>query len=66
MLRHVQIESDGTDIFVVANGLKIAKRGHPGTRHAKTWILLERGWSVESAADHSEIIVTHDGGVAIH
>lgn len=56
----VQIESDGKDVFVVANGLRIAKRGHHGTRHARTWISLEPGWSVESSADHSEIVVIQD------
>jgi hypothetical protein len=28
----MQIECDGKDVFVVVDGLKIAKRGHPGTR----------------------------------
>jgi hypothetical protein len=34
------------DIFIVRNGVKIAKRGHPGTPQAKTWVSLEPGWRV--------------------
>ena len=40
------IESDGKDIFVVFNGVRIAKRGHFGTPQAKTWISLEPGYEV--------------------
>ena len=42
----VTIDSDGTDLFVVVDGLKIAKRGHPDTPQAGTWISLEPGWTV--------------------
>jgi hypothetical protein len=30
-MRKAAIESDGTDVFVVYNGVRIAKRGQPGT-----------------------------------
>lgn len=40
------IESDGKDIFVVFNGKRIAKRGHPGTPQARTWVSLEPGYEV--------------------
>jgi hypothetical protein len=29
------------DVFVLVGGVKIAKRGLPGTAHANTWIMLE-------------------------
>src|SRR5262245_1853702 len=35
----------GDDIFIVVNGVRIAKRGHPGTPQAKTWVSLEPGWA---------------------
>jgi hypothetical protein len=47
--------SDGHDIFVVVDGVKIAKRGRPGARHAKTWIPLEPGWTVQDK-DYPEAI----------
>jgi hypothetical protein len=42
----IKMEWEGTDVFVVANGMKIARRGHKGTQQAKTWISLEPGWRV--------------------
>jgi hypothetical protein len=52
---------EGTDLFVVVDGVKIAKRGHPETPEAGTWIPLSPGWTVLD--DDSEIVVTHDGTV---
>jgi hypothetical protein len=60
-----EIESDGIDLFVLVDGVKIAKRGHPRTAQAGTWISLEPGWSVESRNNDSEVIVMHEG-VRIH
>jgi hypothetical protein len=40
----VAMVSDGKDLFIVRDGVKIAKRGHPGTKYAKTWIPLEPEW----------------------
>ena len=45
-LKQLKIEADSNDIFVVLDGVKIAKRGQPGTPYAKAWISLEPGWSV--------------------
>jgi hypothetical protein len=42
----VEIQSDGKELFVVADGEKIAKRGKPGTPQAGTWVSLEPGWTV--------------------
>jgi hypothetical protein len=38
------------DVFVLIDGMKIAKRGLPDTAHADTWIMLERGWFVRDGA----------------
>ncbi len=32
----VEVVSNGTEIFIVADGVKIAKRGHPESAQAKT------------------------------
>jgi len=42
----VEVFCNGEDIFIVVDGIRIAKRGHPGTSQAKTWISLEPGYSV--------------------
>jgi hypothetical protein len=43
---NVQVVSDGIDMFVVVDGLKVAKCGRPNTRQAKTWVPIEPGWEV--------------------
>jgi len=51
-----KVEHDGTDLFVVCDGNRIAKRGHPGTPQAATWIPLEPGYSVSDDEDPKTII----------
>ena len=48
---------DGKDLFFILDGTRIAKRGHPGTPQAKTWVSLEPGYEVISNDDHSQIQV---------
>lgn len=40
------MDCTGDDIFIVFDGMKIAKRGYPGTPQAMTWVSLEPGWQV--------------------
>jgi hypothetical protein len=40
------IESDGKNLFVVFNGVRIARRGYPGSPQARTWVSLEPGYRV--------------------
>jgi len=57
-----KIVSDGDDIFVVVDGVKIAKRGCGP--QAKTWVSLEPGWRVldSGKVGHRgyEIVVEYD------
>jgi hypothetical protein len=46
----VLIESDGKDIFVCADGVRVARRGHPNTPQAGTWVSLP-GWRVLDEPD---------------
>jgi hypothetical protein len=39
-------ESDGINVFVVYNGVRIAKRGQPNSPQADTWVSLEPGFRV--------------------
>ena len=55
------IESDGADLFVVFDGVRIAKRGRPNTPQARTWIALEPGFTVLSNHDHSQITIEKNG-----
>ena len=49
----------GKDIFVVFDGRRIAKRGHPRTPQARTWISLEPGFAVYDDGD--KLVVTLHG-----
>jgi hypothetical protein len=60
-MKNVKIERDGGDLFLWFDGRRIAKRGHPGTPEAGTWIPLAPGYVVTSNNDHSEITIKHDG-----
>lgn len=55
------IEHTDTDIFVTADGVRIAKRGHPKSPQAKTWVTLVPGWKVTFNDDYSEIAIEFDG-----
>ena len=61
MVPPAKIESDGTDTFVHFAGKRIAKRGHPGTPDAMTWVSLEPGFVVTSPPDHSTITIEFNG-----
>lgn len=47
----------GEDLFLIIDGITIAKRGQPGTPEAETWVSLVPGWSVTGT---DEIRVTYD------
>ena len=49
----VEITGDGGDLFVALDGVRVAKRGRPGTAEAGTWVTLVRGWTVTSPAPRS-------------
>ena len=55
----VSIECEGSDIYVIADGVKIAKLGHPGTPQANTWLSLEPGWTVRTCDDGESIEVEY-------
>jgi hypothetical protein len=59
------MECTGDDLFIVFNGVRIAKRGYPGTPQAKTWVSIEPGCRVLDGPDLDTIAV-ECGGVRIH
>jgi hypothetical protein len=65
----VEIEEDGPDMFVIVNGVIIARRGHPGTTEADTWVSLEPEWTVTSCEDERRLdirILYHGEPVILH
>jgi hypothetical protein len=60
----VELVYDGKDLFVLYCGLRIAKRGRPGTPQARSWIPLEPGFAVRDfgfKGIRGELVVEHDG-----
>jgi hypothetical protein len=58
-----EIISTGTDLLFQYGGRTIAKRGHPNTPQAGTWIPLEPGAAVYDSGD---TIVVEINGVRVH
>jgi hypothetical protein len=56
-----RIEYTGEGIFIIYDGKTIAKRGHPGTPYAETWISLEPGYTVRDADGGKSIEVEYQG-----
>jgi hypothetical protein len=53
-----EMVSDGRGVFVACDGLKIAKRGRPGTPQARTWVSLEPGWRVLDSFEGDQYVIT--------
>ena len=60
------IAYDGQDLFVFVDGVKIAKRGHPGTSEAGTWVSLEPGIAVYAGPDGSITVEYKDERTTPH
>lgn len=59
------IHGDGQDLFVFFDGLKIAKRGQPGTQYAGVWVPLALGYTVRDSGEGGSIEVEYEG-VRVH
>ena len=53
------VEFDATGVFVVFEGVRIAKRGEPGTPKAGTWVSLEPCYEVvDGTSEQDPLVVT--------
>jgi hypothetical protein len=59
----VNFEKTHKDIFVVVDGIGVARRGYPGSQEARAWVSVEPGWQV---LDSDEGIIVKHNGVAVH
>jgi hypothetical protein len=48
-------------MFVVVDGVRIARRGYPGTSQAGTWVSLEPGWEVVDDGRRNTIAIKYNG-----
>jgi hypothetical protein len=53
-----EVQTNGTDLYAVFHGVRIAKRGPKGTPQAHTWISLEPGYRVrDEHGDRGELTI---------
>jgi hypothetical protein len=57
--RKVEIQGERSGLFVIVDGVKIAKRGRPGTPYAKTWVVrdFDEGWRSGIEIEHHDVRV---------
>jgi len=65
-MTEASIESDGIDVFVVYNGVRIAKRGDPDTPQAGIWVSLEPGYRVFDKDYPAKLVVEREGKIISH
>ena len=54
------IVPDGRELYLLVEGVRIAKRGQPGSPQARTWISLEPGWQATDIVYPTEIEIIFD------
>ena len=59
------LEPAGNELFLCFDGNRIARRGRPGTREARTWVSLEPGWQVQDL-ENGQIEVRRYGTLMKH
>jgi hypothetical protein len=62
-MSEASIESDGIDVFVVYNGVRIAKRGQPNSPQAGAWVSLEPGFRVLDKDYPAKLVIERDGKI---
>ena len=60
---NIDMKRVGRNLYLLFDGKRIAKRGHPGTPQAGTWIPLKPGYEIYDNADLTEIIIGRPGGL---
>jgi hypothetical protein len=56
-----ELHQDGGDIFVIVDGVKIAKRTALAAAYTGIWIMLEPGWIVRDAERGTGVEVRFEG-----
>jgi hypothetical protein len=55
----MRCDGRGGDLFMIFDGVEIAKRGRPGTPQARQWVSLEPGYTVHMT--ETEMVVEYNG-----
>ena len=60
--KHVcELHNDGQDVFIVVDGVRIAKRRSQASGSAINWIMLEPGWIIRDVERSNAIEVRYEG-----
>jgi len=62
-MTEASIESDGINLFVVYNGVRIAKSADPNTQQAGIWVSLESGYRVFYKGYPAQLVIERDGKI---
>ena len=55
--RDIKVVGEVKDLFVEVDGVRVARRGHPNSPQAGTWISLEPGWQVFDGENFESVTV---------
>ena len=62
-MAEASVESDGINVFVVYNGIRIAHRVDPNTPEAGIWVSLKPGYRVFYKDYPAKLVVECDGKI---
>lgn len=57
---------DGENLYLLLDGVKIAKRGLPGTQQARTWVPFDPAFTVIDLDGGAAIEVLYNGQPIVH
>ena len=57
----VELRTIEGELFVIVDGMMIAKRGKPGSSHAGRWLAIEPGWSIIELEGGDRLQVSYHG-----
>ena len=62
-MAEASVKSDGINVFVVYNGIRIAHRADPNTPEAGIWVSLKLGYRVFYKDYPAKLVVECDGKI---
>jgi hypothetical protein len=59
----IDVETADRTLFILVDGVRVARRGYMGSPQAGTWVSIEPGWE---AMDSDEGVIVRHNGVWVH
>jgi hypothetical protein len=61
----VRLMGDEGGMFVVVDGVRVARRAHPGSSQTGSWVSIEPGWEVFEDEDLAMLHIRYNG-ITVH